>query len=195
MSVEIDRLYAFVMKALLTEEALDVAGRKVSTKYRGVLDEARIERLGIDKIDEGFVEKSGRMSSVFIAITAFENSVRDFIEGKMFEEKGENWWDGLPDKIKNGAKVRLEEEKGIRWLSPRGSSPIYYLDFGDLIRIMIKDDHWPFFEPHLKEINWATHIFKTLERSRNIIMHGGILADTDIERVGMCIRDWINQVG
>ena len=41
----------------------------------------------------------------------------------------------------------------------------------------------------------AKQIFKALERSRNVIMHGGELSMNDIERVAMNIRDWVNQVG
>ena len=36
---------------------------------------------------------------------------------------------------------------------------------------------------------------KTLERSRNVIMHSGQLSKKDIERIGTNIRDWISQVG
>jgi len=33
------------------------------------------------------------------------------------------------------------------------------------------------------------------EKSRNIVMHGGVLVKEDLERVGMNIRDWIRQTG
>lgn len=51
------------------------------------------------------------------------------------------------------------------------------------------------FKVHIDNIDWAKQIIETLEKSRNVIMHSGELAPTDIERVGMFIRDWINQVG
>jgi len=31
--------------------------------------------------------------------------------------------------------------------------------------------------------------------SRNIVMHGGVLAKEDVERIGVNIRDWIRQAG
>jgi hypothetical protein len=72
---------------------------------------------------------------------------------------------------------------------------IYYTEFGDLISIMVKPENWKFFEVHIGNIDWAKQIITTLEKSRNIIMHSGELAPTDIERVGMFIRDWVRQVG
>ena len=34
-----------------------------------------------------------------------------------------------------------------------------------------------------------------LERSRNVVMHGGELGLQDIERIGGNIRDWVRQAG
>jgi hypothetical protein len=42
---------------------------------------------------------------------------------------------------------------------------------------------------------WAREIFRTLARSRNVIMHSGQLTLADVERVAMNIRDWMRQVG
>ena len=38
-------------------------------------------------------------------------------------------------------------------------------------------------------------MFDVLERSRNVIMHGGTLDTEDIERIGIYVRDWVKQVG
>ena len=51
------------------------------------------------------------------------------------------------------------------------------------------------FEPIIINQDWVKSLLSVLERSRNIIMHGGILANQDIERIGINIRDWIRQVG
>jgi hypothetical protein len=36
---------------------------------------------------------------------------------------------------------------------------------------------------------------RPLEKSRNTTMHGGVLAQEDVERIGMNIRDWTRQTG
>lgn len=191
-----DKLYSFAFRGLLTEEALDKAGRKPKGDFSEAWESETSERLGIPLMDEEFVVKSRKMAVVYTAICAFENSVREFIAKKLFEEKGENWWDLCVKKeIRNNAENRKKSEKEVRWLTPRGDSMIYYTEFGDLIAIMVKPENWKFFEVHIGNIGWAKQIIGTLERSRNIIMHGGELAPVDIERVGMFIRDWIRQVG
>ncbi|MCK4355151.1 hypothetical protein KAW43_02230 [Candidatus Parcubacteria bacterium] len=191
-----DELYSFAFRGLLTEEALDKAGRKPKGDFSEAWELEISKRLGIPLMDEGFVVKSRKMAVVYTAICAFENSVREFVAKKLLEEKGEKWWEICVKKeIRDKAENRKKSEKDVRWLTPRGDSMIYYTEFGDLISIMAKQENWKFFEVHIGSIDWAKQIIGTLEKSRNIIMHSGELAPTDIERVGMYIRDWIRQVG
>ncbi len=191
-----DPLYAFVFRGLLTEEALDNAGRKPKGNFSEEWEFENTKRLGIPFLDESLVIKSRKMAVVYTAICAFENSVREFIEKKLFEERREKWWElSVKKDIRDKAESRKKSEKDVRWLTARGDSMIYYTEFGDLISIMAKPENWKFFEVHIGNIEWAKQIITTLEKSRNIIMHSGELAPTDIERVGMYIRDWIRQVG
>lgn len=189
-----DDLYAFIFKGLLTEESLDKAGRKKINDFSREREAEMACRLGLDLMDDEFVAKSRNMAIVYTAICAFENSVRDFIEKKLLEEKGEKWWDNcVKSDIRQRAEDRKKLEKNVRWLTPRGNSLIYYTEFGDLISIMA--GNITLFKVHIDNIEWAKQIIETLEKSRNVIMHSGELAPTDVERVGMYIRDWINQVG
>ena len=55
--------------------------------------------------------------------------------------------------------------------------------------------HRPVGRALLQDPDWAKQIFKTVERSRNIIMHSGYLEAEDIERLGMALRDWLAQIG
>ena len=190
------KLYSFSFRGLLTEEALDRAGRKTKDDFSETWELETAKRLGIPLMDEELVVKSRKMAVVYTAICAFENSVREFIAKKLLEERGEKWWELCVKKeIRDNAENRKKSEKDVRWLTPRGNSMIYYTEFGDLISIMAKPENWKFFEVHIGKLEWAKQIIETLEKSRNIIMHSGELAPTDIERVGMYIRDWIRQLG
>jgi hypothetical protein len=51
------------------------------------------------------------------------------------------------------------------------------------------------FLPIVQSIEWVKNIFKTVELSRNIIMHSGYLEREDVERLGMAMRDWLAQIG
>lgn len=191
-----DELYSFTFRGLLTEEALDKAGRKPKGSFSEEWESETSKRLGIPLLDEELVTKSRKMAVVYTAICAFENSVREFVAKKLLEEKGDKWWENCVKKeIRDKAESRRKSEKDVRWLTPRGGSMIYYTEFGDLISIISRPENWKLFEVHIGKVDWAKQIIETLEKSRNIIMHSGELAPTDIERIGMYIRDWIMQVG
>jgi len=152
-------------------------------------------KVSLSLLDEDHVSSATKMSAVFIAIASFENSVRDLVSSRLLEQKGANWWDVCVTNadIKNRAKTRQETEKQIRWHQARGLSPIYYTELGDLPNII--QTNWGSFEDLMHDIDWVRQIFKSLERSRNVIMHSGQLSMDDVERVGVFIRDWLRQVG
>lgn len=191
-----DALYSFVFRGVLTEEALDKAGRQPRNIFSETWETEISSRLAIPLLDDDLVKKARKMAVVYTAISAFENSVREFVSRKLLEEKGANWWELCvkPD-IRQRAENRKAAEKEIRWLTQRGGSLIDYTDFGDLISIMGKPENWVYFEIHIGNLDWAKQIIVTLEKSRNVIMHSGELDPKDIERVGTYIRDWVRQVG
>ena len=187
-------VYAFVFRGLLTEEALDKTERLMHIGLTPNVDAEIAERLPLDSLDEDLVSNARRMATVYIAIAAFENTVREFVSKRLLELVGANWWTtAVSEKIREKAESRREEEAKIRWHTPRGDEPINYTEFGDLASIM--GQNWVRFEDHLQSLDWARQIISTVERSRNVIMHSGELGLQDVERIGTAIRDWIQQIG
>lgn len=189
-----DRLYSFVMRGELTKISLNRAG--VLSKYSTseVLAQEYINCLSLELLDDECVSNAKEMATVYTAIAAFENMVRQFVVKILLEHKGENWWEEcVSEKIRKFAESRKHEEEKIKWHTPRGDSMINYIEFGDLISIM--QQNFDLFEVHIISIDWARQIIQTLERSRNVIMHSGQLGKKDIERIGTSIRDWVSQVG
>ncbi|WP_197466879.1 DUF5343 domain-containing protein [Tsukamurella pseudospumae] len=185
-------MYNFVYRALLTEEALDRAGRHKAVGYGD--EEALRMALNYDLLDQEDLAAGLRMANIYAAITAFERSARTFVEKVLQQAHGDNWWDTkVSDKIRTFAEDRREEEDKVKWHGTRGDEPLTYTQMDHLTKIM--QQNWPDFEPFVRRIDWMNSIFSNIERSRNVIMHSGVLDDADVERVGMNIRDWIRQVG
>lgn len=193
MNASDGKLYDFVFKGLLTEEALDRAGRKNRCSL-DLSDEAIGETLSISSLPADLVAEARQMALVYTAVAAFENAVRELIGGVLLESKGETWWEEcVSQRIRERAEKRREDELKIKWHTQRGSDPINYTTMADLINIM--RNNWDDFEAHIQSIDWAANVFDAVERSRNVIMHSGVLEKGDVERLGIFIRDWIKQVG
>ncbi len=188
-----DDLYTFVCRGLLTEASLDKAGRK-RKRHFGAEDAARIRQaLSYDMLDDDLLAEAARMALVYTAVHAFENSVRQLVQKTLMDHYKELWWDKVSERIQKKVQIRKDEDAKFRWHGRRGGDDITYCDFGDLSAII--STNWSDFEDILTNLEWAKALLDALEKSRNIIMHGGSLAAEDIERIGMNIRDWIRQTG
>lgn len=189
-----NKLYSFIMRGELTKIALTKAGTVSRHSSSDIISHEYIKSLSLDLLNDDLINSAKQMATVYTAIAAFENTIRQFVVKILIENKGENWWqESVSDKIRTKAESRKREEEKIRWHTPRGDSLINYTEFGDLASIMAQN--LELFEDYIVSIEWARQIFNTLERSRNVIMHSGELGKRDIERIGTNIRDWINQVG
>lgn len=189
-----DQVYAFVFKGVLTKEHLDTIGVKQRAVDGYFEEDSFCDMLSLDLLDEDYLMSAKKMSLVYCAIAAFENSVRAFVSKKLLEEEGASWWQTcVSDKVRSKAESRMQEENKVKWHSQRGDNPINYTDFSELISIIVQN--WALFEPHLNTVDWVNGVLKPLERSRNVIMHSGELGREDVQRVGACIRDWTKQVG
>jgi hypothetical protein len=187
-------LYSFAFRALLAESALDKTQRASRISLTSNVDASVAARLPIEALDQDLVSRAKRMATVYVAIAAFENTVREFVSKRLLEVVGADWWkSAVSEKIRTKAETRKTEESKVRWHAPRGDEPLNYTEFGDLASIVAQN--WQHFENHLESQDWVRQIISTLERSRNVIMHSGELGLQDVERIGTAIRDWIRQVG
>ena len=145
-------------------------------------------------LDSDLLADAQRMSFVYTAIHTFENTVRQLVMKAMAERHGAASWAKAPDRIsKNGQDFELKRMQSSGGMAHGAVPEINYCDFGDLSSIIVTN--WDVFEDVVANLEWAKGVLSTLEKSRNIVMHGGVLAKEDIERVGMNIRDWIRQTG
>ena len=188
-----DEIYTFIYKGILTDESLDKAGRKRKNNFgREEVDQIR-NLLSYEMLDQELIINAEKMAIIYIAIHTFENMVRNFVKSALLEEFKEEWWEKISAKIKEKVASRMENDSKFRWHGTRGGSEIEYCDFGDLSSIIITNRS--VFEEIIVDMEWMKSLLSILERSRNIIMHGGILSRQDIERIGINIRDWVRQVG
>jgi hypothetical protein len=185
-------IYDFVYRGQLAEEALDRAGRAHAAL--GLLDEEIAAKVSLRLLDDRFVDDARRMATVYTAIAAFENTVRDLVQRVLLDQVGADWWEQkVSSSVRTKAGKRQDDEAKHRFHTQRGDDPISFIDFSDLLNVMRANE--AAFEPFWPSPDWARGIFDAVERSRNVIMHSGVLDAEDIERVGMNVRDWVRQVG
>lgn len=142
------------------------------------------------------ISDARKMSELYIILHCYENSVRQLIRIVCEDKYGENWWEQIANsEMRNIVTSRKEKERKERWLSPRGNtSPLYYLEWGDLVKLIRKEQN--LFLPYIGTLRFIENRFEELESLRNIVAHNGVLpSDDDLQRIIISFRDWCRQMG
>jgi len=135
-----------------------------------------------------------QMQRVYRILYVLENVVRKFVSDRFHEEDGDDWFEKRATadmKEKHTKRKETEEKNG--WHTGRNKHPIFYLDFGDLAKLMV--NHWKLFEDLLPTQVWMQSRLDDAERTRNVIAHTNLLASEEVDRLEMHLRDWIGQIG
>lgn len=104
------RLYEFVYRGVLAEEALDSQGRQ-NRRLLNIGDEEIAKALSIDVLDDVHVANAKATAIVYTAIAAFENSVRTLVIKTLMEKYKEEWWE---KGASNGIRERAQNKDGRR---------------------------------------------------------------------------------
>src|SRR5579862_3524787 len=105
------RLYDFVFRGFLAEEALDREGR-LNKRLLDMADEDIAKSLPIDLLDDIHVASGRAMSVVYAAIAAFENGVRSLVVKVLIERFKEEWWEkGVSSAIRERAQKRKKTSR------------------------------------------------------------------------------------
>jgi hypothetical protein len=165
--------------------------------FRALPDPKVTDRAGVRQaplLGEQDIEAAQKMAELYVILHCYENSVRRMIEKVLSTKLGAAWWDlasnsGMQAKYRD----RKQKEERQKWITPRGGSPLYYIDWGDLVALIRK--HEAEFLPFVSDLKFVELRLEELERLRNIVAHHGVLpADDDFQRVILSFRDWCRQV-
>lgn len=102
-----DKLYSFIMRGELAKVSLqstDVVSRHYSSE---IIEQRYVKSLSLDLLDDDIVNRAKLMATVYTAIAAFENTVREFVVKILIENNGENWWEQcVSERIRKKAESR-----------------------------------------------------------------------------------------
>lgn len=189
---QIESLHARVFRGVLLDA--DMASREI----RGELlaSASPLEQPLLGKYDEFFTrglrDRAVRMTYVYGLFYCFENVVRDLVSQRLLERQGVNWWTSVPDKVKRRVDSKRRDAEKNKWHQASVDSNIDYTLFGDLADMVVAE--WQEFEELFPSQSWVKQRLDELERSRNIIAHGNLLSDSEIERIEQYLDDWLRQV-
>ncbi|MBT3012973.1 MAG: hypothetical protein KUF77_15415 [Candidatus Thiodiazotropha sp. (ex Lucina aurantia)] len=188
-----DSLRSFSMSVMLLNEEL----RQVEDRYGidlGIETKVVTNDEGhyLNQFDIGVRHEARDMAIHYETFYCLEKSIRTLISDILNPDPdGESeWWgeDVVPPDIieRVESRQRKEREEGI---TPRSSDPIDYTTFGELGGIIKKN--WVSFGGVLNDIKAVEKVLARLNTLRGPIAHCSPLAEDEVLRLDLTVRDWL----
>ena len=146
-------------------------------------------------IQESVRNAALQMQRAYLLLFTLENIVRELITSRLEESNGADWFEKCAtNQMKTKVTDRKQKEDRDLWHTGRNKLPIYYLDFGDLSKLIV--NNWLQFEDLLLPGQpWVQARLDEAEKSRNVIAHTNVLAPEEVDRLEMYLTDWMKQIG
>lgn len=182
------RIRLFVLANSLTENHLDKVERELDVDLGRKAKAPIKEQDYYAQFDASFRQEAKEMAKHYEVFYCLEKSIRSLIVQLMKEKYSDNWWDlKVRDDIKKNveANIKREAESGF---SERSELKIDYTTFGELT--VIVQDNWEAFTDLFKNPKAFSKIMSSLNQLRGPIAHCCPLAEDEIVRLNLAVKDW-----
>jgi hypothetical protein len=172
--------------------------RRIEIDHGVELGHRRIEKGADERYFPQFSHKlraeAEAMATHYSIFYCLENSIRSLIDERLTEASGADWWNAKdvvpPSVVKNCAdNHRRELETGV---TPRSENMIDYSTFGELGEILRQN--WDFFGGTFRDKGAVGRILHSLNTLRGPIAHCKALAEDEVLRLHLALRDWFRQM-
>ena len=129
-----------------------------------------------------------QMAKSYEIFYCLERSIRDLISTSMETTHGDSWWDNnVPQIVKDEVTKRIQTEidSGV---TLRSDDPIDFTTFGELGEII--KSNWDVFGSIFNSSKAVVKVMATLNTVRAPIAHSTKLAEDEVLRLQLSVRDW-----
>lgn len=133
------------------------------------------------------------MAAHYRVFYCLENTIRSLVIDILSEAYGDEWWTTkVPDQVQTHVQgTRTKEiEAGV---SQRSDEPIDYTTFGELGEII--KSNWDDFSDIFSNKKALEKVIATLNALRGPIAHCKPLAEDEVVRLHLSVRDWFRSMG
>jgi len=183
-----DRIRLFAVANSLTENSLDKVERELDINLGRKEKEPVKEQDYYAQFDALYRNEAREMSKHYEIFYCLERSIRSLIVQLMKEKYGDNWWE---EKVKEDirknveANIKKEAESGF---TERSELKIDYTTFGELT--VIVQDNWEAFVDLFRNVKAFSKIMNSLNQLRAPIAHCCPLAEDEVVRLHLAVKDW-----
>lgn len=187
-----EQVKAFGMTNMLIETDLEEIEKNYDLKlkqYPPSIVSTDIEAAYFPQFEQSLRVEARKMAKNYELFYCLEKTIRKQISEMLEAHHGEHWWNDkvIPQHIVGEVKKRVqrERESGI---TPRSSDDLDYTNFGELGEII--KSNWSIFASVFNNVKAVEKIMFNLNTLRNPIAHCSVLAEDEVLRLELSLRDW-----
>lgn len=185
-----DQIKLFAVSNQLLENDLDRVEREhLLDLRRGHQRTLERDETYYPQIDRAIRHEAARMSQHYEVFYSLEKSIRTLVADTIEAVDGEGWWSGarVPARVKQEAESRMQREidSGV---TVRSSDTLDYTTLGELGEIM--KGNWDLFGSIFRSAKALEKVMASLNTLRGPVAHCSPLAEDEIVRLRLSVRDW-----
>lgn len=185
-----DALKLFALTSQLIEHDLD------QVEHEHALDLRRDHRARLEadesyypQIESAIRAEAAQMAPHYEVFYSLETTIRALIGDSLEAVEGDGWWTSsrIPNRVKTEAKSRRQREidSGV---TPRSDDLIDFSTFGELSEII--KTNWDVFGAIFSSAKAVERVMAHLNTLRGPIAHCSPLAEDEVVRLRLTVRDW-----
>lgn len=190
-----DNLKVFLMTTQLIEEDLDEIEQDLALDLGRNRKAATGEAADYyPQIEHAFRAEAKVMAPHYEVFYSLERTIRTLVADSLEAADGLGWWSDpnrVPPKIKDDCESRLKKEADTG-VTLRSEDPLDFSTFGELGQIITSN--WDVFGALFKSEKAVSRIMANLNTVRGPIAHCTLLAEDEVVRLRLSVRDWFRQM-
>lgn len=183
-----DKIELFVLKSASVRQAVDDSMPSRAAVHALADDDATI-KAAVTQFSSEVRDNAVLMAEHYKLFYMLENEIRRLIDDTLTEEHdSSDWWDRFaPNTAKEECRTNMQREQEAGF-TPRSDNPLDYITFGQLGDII--RTNWTLFGGILSNQKALGRVMYSLNNLRGPIAHCGILAEDEVDRLKLTVKDW-----
>ena len=183
-----DEIKLFAMTNQLIEHSLDRVEREQAVDLgRGDKRGSDIDEAYYPQIESAIRAEAAQMAPHYEIFYSLETTIRGNVRDQLAAQS-EDWWNDLiPEAIRQDAE-RVQQRDRDSGVTPRSDDPIDFLTFGQLSETI--KANWDIFAATFSSKKAVEKVMASLNMLRGPIAHFSPLAEDEVVRLQLTVRDW-----
>lgn len=184
-----DIMRAFGMTTYLIPVELDAIERKFDVSLGHIAKSTDVQETDYyPQFERAVRAEASQMATHYEVFYCLEKAIRTLLTETLANAHGDTWWDKcVPERIRENVKNNIQREVDSG-MTLRSESNIDYTTFGELGEIV--RTNWTSFDAIFSSEKAFTKIMTSLNQLRGPIAHCCPLADDEVVRLRLTVRDW-----